>query len=151
MEINKNETAGTVYISNSQGLEIDCTWKLENSCENGIGKGKSFSFEYFDTVIFKSLFDELWPKNFRYFRIMDMCLTVKIFIGKYSMTPIFHHIESISASKKKRRSGWMQDNHASALSDVYKEKSIKKVIIKILLKIFKIKKKSLVFFNFYFY
>ena len=36
MEINKNATSGTVYISNSQGLEIDCTWKLENSCVNGL-------------------------------------------------------------------------------------------------------------------
>ena len=61
VEIDKNKTAGTVYISNSQGLEIDCTWKLENSCENGIGKGTLFYFEYFYTVLYKSIFDEPPP------------------------------------------------------------------------------------------
>ena len=29
---NENGTSGAVYISNSQGLEIDCTWQLENDC-----------------------------------------------------------------------------------------------------------------------
>ena len=44
----------------------------------------------------------------------------------------------------------MQDSHESALSDAYKEKSIK-IILKIYIKNFQNYKKSLIFSNFYFH